>query len=248
MMYFIVSVYMWLLFLVTSIFFMIITCLIWFFTIPFDPKLRVLHYFSCFWASVYIWANPLWKVTLEGRKKIGKGPYVMICNHQSMADIIVLYRLFVPFKWVSKIELFKVPFVGWNMALNRYIAVDRGNRSTYTKMFKDCENNLTAGNSILLFPEGTRSKDGQLLTFKDGAVRMAQGAKVDILPIILDGTANTLPKTGFMLRSREAIHVKVLDPVAYESFAHTDSKAVAAQLQQMMGKQLAEMRTKAQKA
>jgi len=236
---------MWLFFLITSILFIIIASIIWAFTILFDKKLVALHYFSCFWGSLYVWANPLWKLRIEGRENIDSSkPYVLVCNHQSMLDILVLYRLFKPFKWVSKIELFNVPFVGWNMRLNRYIAVDRTNRSSYAKMFKNCERNLAMGNSIMIFPEGTRSKDGSLLPFKDGAFRMALNSKVDIVPIIMDGSANTLPKNGVIFKSKEIIRLKILKPVAYNAVENLTAKEVAQQVQDVMSHELSLMRKK----
>jgi 1-acyl-sn-glycerol-3-phosphate acyltransferase len=234
---------MWLLFLVTSIVFIIIACLIWAVTILFDKKLVALHYFSCFWGSTYVWMNPLWKLRAEGRENVDSSKsYVMVCNHQSMLDILVLYRLFKPFKWVSKIELFKAPFVGWNMSLNRYIAVDRANKASHAKMFKDCERNIAMGNSIMIFPEGTRSKDGSLLPFKDGAFRIALSTKVDIVPIIMDGTANTLPKHGVFFKSKETIRLKILKPITYESFKDLTSKDVAQLVEDLMARELQLMR------
>ena len=94
---------------------------------PFDRRLVLLHRFTCFWASLYTWCNPAWQVTVEGCDKIRPGTtYVMVANHLSLIDILVLFRLFRHFKWVSKIENFKVPFIGWNMRLNRYIELRRG--------------------------------------------------------------------------------------------------------------------------
>ena len=235
MFYFVVSVYIWIVFIITSIVCMTIAFIIWCLTVPFDPNLRIMHKFSCLWASIYIWVNPLWKLQIEGREKIQPGKaYVMVCNHQSMLDILVLYQLFTHFKWVSKAELFKVPIVGWNMYLNRYIAVNRANKASHIQMMKECEMNLLNGNSIMIFPEGTRSKDGVLLPFKEGAFRIAQSAKVDILPILLDGSANTLPKQGIMLRSKETIRIKVLDPIEFSTFAELPVKEIASNVQEMM--------------
>jgi len=104
---------------------------IWAATLPFDPRLRALHLFTCFWGSLYTWANPAWPVRISGRAKIRRDEaYVMVANHQSLLDILVLFRLFVHFKWVSKIENFRIPLIGWNMRLNRYIQLRRGERSS----------------------------------------------------------------------------------------------------------------------
>jgi 1-acyl-sn-glycerol-3-phosphate acyltransferase len=167
----------------------------------------------------------------------------MICNHQSMLDIIVLYRLFVHFKWVAKKELFKVPISGWNMTLNRYISVDRGNKASHIKMLKQCEDNLKNGNSIMIFPEGTRSVDGQIHNFKEGAFKIALVSKVPILPIVLDGTSDLLPKNGFIFRKKSTIKVKVLDPIPYESFANSTPKDLAEKMREIMTGQFQQLKS-----
>src|SRR5690606_37635119 len=147
---------------------------IWAVTAPFDRRLVWLHRFTCFWASLYTWVNPMWPVTIEGRERIRPDQtYVMVANHLSLLDILVLFRLFVHFKWVSKIENFRVPCIGWNMRLNRYIPLRRGDRESVVRMMEACEKTLAEGNSIMMFPEGTRSRDGLLRPFKTGAFELA---------------------------------------------------------------------------
>src|SRR5207247_1581709 len=145
--------------------------------------------------------------------------YVMVANHQSFLDILVLFRLFVHFKWVSKIEMFRLPCIGWNMSLNRYVRLRRGDRQSVVEMMNTCEQRLAEGSSIMMFPEGTRSADGRLKAFKPGAFVLAQRARVAILPIVVEGTANALPKHGFVLRGRHTIGIRVLDEIPYERFA-----------------------------
>jgi 1-acyl-sn-glycerol-3-phosphate acyltransferase len=194
-----------------------IALLVWLVTVPFDRRLRVQHAFTCFWASLYTWLNPLWRVTVEGRERIRPGAtYVMVANHQSFLDILVLFRLFRHFKWVSKAEMFRIPAIGWNMALNRYVKLTRGSPDSIARMMAACEAHLAAGSSIMIFPEGTRSPDGHLRAFKHGAFTLAQRARVPILPIVVDGTSNALPKHGFVLRGQHAISVRVLDEIPVE--------------------------------
>src|SRR5438067_779311 len=194
--------------------------LLWLITVPFDARLRWLHQFTCFWASLYTWLNPVWRVHVEGRDKIRPDvPYVMVANHQSLLDILVLFRLFRHFKWVSKIENFRVPFIGWNMALNRYIKLRRGSRESVARALDACERALAQGSSIMMFPEGPRSPDGRLRAFKPGAFTLAQRTGAPILPIVIEGTASALPKRGFVLQGRHAIRVRVLDEIPHASFA-----------------------------
>lgn len=192
-----------------------IAVLIWAVTAPFDPRRRALHTFTCFWASLYTWLNPAWRVTIHGRDLVKPDTtYMFVANHLSLLDILVLFRLFYDFKWVSKAEIFKVPAIGWNMRMNRYIALKRGDRDSVVEMLARCRQTLAKGSSVMMFPEGTRSADGQMRAFKTGAFELAVEAQVPIVPIAIQGTGNALPKHGFVLRGRHPITVTVLPPFA----------------------------------
>lgn len=202
---------------------------VWAVTLPFDRRRVVLHLYSCLWASLYVWPNPLWRVRVLGREKLPwSGPAVLVANHLSLVDILVCYGLFRPFKWVAKAELFRVPIVGWNMWLNDYVRVLRGDRESIKQMMAHCRRHLAAGTPVLLFPEGTRSRDGQLQAFKDGAFRLASEAGCPIVPIAITGTFDALPKTGLVLRDRAAIGVRVLDPLDPAAFESVDALRDAA--------------------
>ena len=216
-----------------------VAVLIWALTRPFDPKLRLLHQFTCFWGSLYTWLNPAWPVTIEGREKIDpREAYVMVANHLSMLDILVLFRLFSHYKWVSKIENFRVPCIGWNMSLNRYVKLRRGDRSSVMQMVRECIAHLERGSSIMMFPEGTRSPTGRLRSFKTGAFEIALAARRPVLPIVIQGTHHALPKRGVVLRGRHPIRVSVLDPVPYQRFAASTPEALAEQARGLIAQRL----------
>ena len=141
-----------------------------------------------------------------------------------MADIVVLYNLFVPYKWVSKKENFSIPIIGWNMRLNEYLEIQRGQKSSYGKLMEKVRQNLAMGSSVLIFPEGTRYPGGHLGPFKEGAFRMALDNKTDIVPVVLDGTARALPKRGAVLTGFSRIKVKVLPPISYQTFSKMDPR------------------------
>lgn len=209
----------WLFITVTSLACFPIAVLVWATTAPFDPRRRALHLFTCCWASLYTWFNPAWPVCIEGRERIRRDcAYVMVANHQSLLDILVLFRLFVHFKWVSKEEIFRVPCIGWNMSMNRYIRLRRGDRESIAKMMRQCGDTLDGGSSIMIFPEGTRSIDGRLKSFKTGAFVLAKNHRVPLLPILIHGTSRSLPKRGFVLRGFHPIEVRVLDEIPAEDF------------------------------
>jgi len=215
--------------------------LIWAATVWVDPRLTLLHRFTCLWASLYTWINPAWRVSIEGRAKIRPNvAYVMVANHQSLLDILVLFRLFAHFKWVSKIENFRVPFVGWNMSLNRYIKLRRGDKESIDAMMVACELALRQGNSIMMFPEGTRSMDGKLKDFKHGAFTLAQRTGAPILPIVVHGTSHALPKRGYVLRGRHQIKVTVLDEIPHHQFAELPVEQLIAGVRTKIAAKLAE--------
>jgi 1-acyl-sn-glycerol-3-phosphate acyltransferase len=233
------SVLFWAFLVASSLVLFPIACGIWLVTLPFDRRRRLLHQFTCFWASLYTWLNPAWRVRIEGREKIRRDEaYVMVANHQSLLDILVLFRLFSHFKWVSKIENFRVPLIGWNMSLNRYIRLRRGSRESVVQMLRACRDTLAGGSSILVFPEGTRSETGEMRAFKAGAFEIALSARRPILPIAVRGTAAALPKRGFVLQGRHPIRITVLDELPCEAFDGTSAEELAARVRELIAAEL----------
>jgi 1-acyl-sn-glycerol-3-phosphate acyltransferase len=227
------STVFWLFLVFSSILLFPVAVAIWAATVLFDKRLAILHQFTCFWGSIYTFVNPLWPVTITGREKVVPGEtYVMVANHLSLLDILVLFRIYKHFKWVSKIENFKIPCIGWNMRLNRYIPLRRGDRDSVRVMMDLCEKTLRSGSSIMMFPEGTRSKNGVLQPFKTGAFELALRTNVPLLPIVLAGTSDALPKRGFVLRGRHPITITVLDPIPPEQFRGLDAKALTEKVRQ----------------
>lgn len=237
----VLSTLFWAFITVTSLVLYPLAILIWVVTVAFDRRLVVLHRFTCFWASLYTWFNPAWPVTVEGREKIQPGTtYVMVANHLSLIDILVLFRLFRHFKWVSKIENFKVPVIGWNMSMNRYIKLRRGDRQSVIQMMEQCEKTIGQGNSIMMFPEGTRSPTGEMRAFKPGAFELALKTETPILPIVISGTADALPKRGFVLQGRHPIRIGVLDPIPHERFAGMSAEELTDHVRDVIATEIAE--------
>jgi len=216
-----------------------VALVVWLVTAPFDRRLRIQHLFTCFWASLYSWLNPLWRVRVEGKENIRPDrTYVMVANHQSFLDILILFRLFRHFKWVSKAEMFRIPCIGWNMTLNRYVKLRRGSPESIARMMTACERHLADGSSIMIFPEGTRSEDGRLRSFKHGAFTLARSAKVPLLPIVVEGTAYALPKHGFVLRGHHAIRVRVLPEIPVEKVIDSTTEELTASTRALFAREL----------
>jgi 1-acyl-sn-glycerol-3-phosphate acyltransferase len=196
-------------------------------TVPFDRRRVIQHLYSCFWAQIMFYLTPFWRLDIEGRDKLPwRGPAVLVSNHESLGDILVLFGLYRPFKWVSKAEVFKAPFLGWNMRYNGYVPLVRGDKDSIKEMMRRCHQWLELGVPILMFPEGTRSPDAEVKAFKDGAFRLAieansgahGGAGCPLYPIVLIGTADTLPKHGLLVKPVARCRVRVLDPIDPAAF------------------------------
>ncbi|MFW6363582.1 MAG: lysophospholipid acyltransferase family protein [Spirochaeta sp.] len=221
------SLLVWTFCILVSIPLFLVALVIFAVTTPFDPRGVILHQYSCLWASMYIWVNPFWRIRMQGREHIKPGtPYMIISNHQSLVDILVLYRLFKHFKWVAKAELYKIPVFGWHMALNRYIKLSRMDRKSQFQMLKTSIRTLQSGSSVLIFPEGTRTPDGELKRFKEGAFAIAKKAGVAIIPIVINGSFNAMPKKSFMMH-RVNIQVEVLPEIPAETVAEKDTRELA---------------------
>lgn len=193
---------------------------IWFITMPFDKNKRLLHLYTCFWGALYTWVFPGWKVRMKDRKNFRNNvTYVVVSNHQSQLDILLAFNLFKHFKWVSKAEIFKLPFVGWNMYLNRYVKLVRGDKESIEKMMVTSEERLREGSSVYICPEGTRSMDGRVKQFKPGAFILAHKLKLPIIPIAISGTCKALPKYSMNTKGIQHLYLDIMEEIPYEKFA-----------------------------
>ncbi len=208
------AIFYWLFFLVSLAPMMIGQLAVFLVTAPFDRRRTLVHLYGCLWGMLYVWINPFWRLNVEGREKLPwNRAAVITANHLSILDILVLYGLFKPFKWVAKGELFRVPFVGWNMRLCDYVPIWRGDRESVRAMMARCRAHLDRGVPVLIFPEGTRSPDGELLPFKEGAFRLACEADCPVFPVAVTGTGDAIPKHGILFRTPMRARVRVLDPI-----------------------------------
>lgn len=226
---------------VSSLLLFPVAVLIWAATAVWDRRRCLLHRFTSFWANLYTWLNPAWRVRILGRERLHESsPAVLVANHLSLLDILVLFRLRSHFKWVSKAENFRVPVIGWNMTLCNYIPLKRGHGPSVRVMMEQCDAALTGGSSIMMFPEGTRSATGKLRSFKPGAFEIAVRNRVPIQPIVIRGTSQALPKRGFVLQGRHAITVEILDPIPPESYVDEHPEELMSRVRELYRKELGE--------
>jgi len=210
-------------------------------TTPFDKRLVVLNYFSHLWGALYFWTNPFWSISITGREKFAKNqPYVIVSNHLSAIDVLAVSLLFTHFKWVSKIENFKIPFIGWTMYLNRYVAIKRGGLSSIKNMMRESKAHLKNGSSIFIFPEGSRSSDGQLKSFKTGAFKIAQEMQVPIMPVVLSDTDKAVPKHSLHFKGHHKISIEVLEPILPQQYQELSLKELTNLTQARIGDHIKE--------
>lgn len=187
--------------------------------------------------------NPNWKISIEGNTEIDdRQPYVIISNHMSNADIPVISNLPWEMKWVAKKELFDLPVVGWMMRLAGDIPVSRGSKRQALMVFKKCKYYLDNNTSVMFFPEGTRSRTGNLTRFASGAFDLAIREKKPILPLVLDGTQGCLPKKSWVFEKDVHVKLKILDPISTESYEKGESSELMETVREQMAEQLASWR------
>ncbi len=209
--------------------------LLWLLTVLFDKRLVFLHKLTIFWAKIYIWMVPLWKMKVSNRQKINKKQkYVIVSNHQSIIDILLLYQLHAHFKFVARSEVFRVPIIGWTMTLSRHIILNKQKKAGVKQMIKKCSAAIQKRSSILIFPEGTRSKDGTIQPFKEGAFKIAIENETPVLPVVIEGTYNAVPKGNLLFKNHADLHLSILDPLPYSEFMHLNAKETARKVRELM--------------
>ena len=243
----IVSILYYLVLLSWSLAYFVFMLLLFALTVAFDRERKALHAASRFWARSIFFLNPLWRLRVEGREHINpKGAYVVTVNHQSMVDIPLMYVLpKINFKWVAKSGVYKWPLFGVVLWLHGDITVDdRGSvRKTLGFMSKGLEH-LHRGTSVIIFPEGSRSRDGEVHNFKEGAFLLAREAGVPILPCVIDG-AKTFIK-GWRVRCN-TFTVRSTPPVPAGKVAETPVREVLAEVRERTVSELAAIRGREKK-
>ena len=210
---------------------------------PFDRKRVVVHTLSKWITDTIFGLPPFMKREVIGIENIDpKKAYVMTLNHNSMADIITIYNLPLVFKWVSKKEVYRIPIVGRLLYAHGDIVINRASAKEAMQLVHARGKEwLAKGASVAIFPEGTRSKDGEIHNFKAGAFLLAKDAGAPILPIVLNNT-NKMIRKGWLMNWRNHITIKILPPISAEEVAERSVKEVMADVHSSMTEALAGIR------
>ena len=210
---------------------------------PFDKKRFVVHKLSKWLTDSFFGFGLVMRRKVEGIENLDpNGTYVMVLNHNSMVDILSIYNLPLVFKWVSKKEVYRIPIVGRLLLAHGDIVINRASTKEAMQLVHTRGKEwLAKGASVAIFPEGTRSKDGEIHNFKAGAFILAKDAEVPILPIVLEGT-DRVARKGFFMNWSNRITIKILPPVSKQDVVERPIKEVMAEVHDSMVEALAEIR------
>lgn len=174
-----------------------------------DRHGRVAHACIAFAYRGIVRTHPRYRITITGHENLPDGAAILCPNHQSLSDVVYLFSLPLPYRWVIKKELFRVPLFGAAMRVAGYPMIDRGNPDSAVHLLDKVSVLLDAGIPVLSFPEGTRSKDGRLGRFHNGPARIALAKGVPLVPVGIIGTANLMPRGSatYTAEAHISIHV-----------------------------------------
>lgn len=236
------SVLAWITMALTSLVITPFFLLVWVSTFWWDRRRVAAHMMGTFWAWHYQSLIPFWKLRLEGRKRIPwNRPVVLVANHRSLVDILALYKLRRPFKWTSKDENFKLPFIGMVLSLTNSVRIKRESMRSGAQFLSQAEKEIYKGSSILLFPEGTRSRTSQMRPFKEGAFLLAKKMKCGVIPIVHIGSERTFDRGSWVLKGKTIIHIRVLDEIPPEDVKKMEVKVLMKLVREKMERAISEL-------
>ena len=219
-----------------------IVFLVWIVTTPFDKGRYATGYTFRRLCVLHQWLNPMWKFKTSGQLPANKrNPYVMVSNHESFVDMLLLSHLKMEMKYLSKESILRIPLVGWMMKMSGDVSLLRGDRSSGAAALVVCEKWLKRKMSVMIFPEGTRSFDGEMRGFKDGAFILAIRTQTPMLPVVVHGTRSALRKSDWRMGDAKA-EVRVLEIIETTGMTLDDVPALRERVRDVMIAEIAKMR------
>jgi len=189
--------------------------------------------------------NP-WRIHITGREHMDANQvYVIVSNHQSLADIPLLSHLRLDTKWLAKVELFRVPLFGWMLRMAGDVPVDRSAPRQGARALMQCAKYLRQRCSVVFFPEGGRSPDGEVQPFNEGAFQLAIREQVPILPVVVEGTGKALPSKTWLWGKSRDIQLRVLEAIPVEGWGVKESAALRDTVRQRIVDELSRLRVTA---
>ena len=204
------------------------------FLYPFGSYNKITNKTALIWSKSIVWAAGA-KIELHGLDKIDFGKsYVFAGNHQSHIDVVSVFSILpLTVRYIAKKELFRIPLFGWAMAASGTIKVDRSNREKSIKSIEQAGESIRNGVSVILFPEGTRSDDGEIHAFKKGAFVLATKSGVPVVPISISGTRKILEKHSLKLKSG-IVKIVISDPIESSNYKLEEREKFANDVRQII--------------
>ena len=228
------SVYLWIAVILVTVGVTTLIVLSWPLALA-DRSRRFAHSLGAVWAYLLLHVNPLWHFETLGIKKLKKNQaYVLISNHASLSDIVCLFSLRHPFRWLAKRSLFYIPFLGWAMKAMGSIPLERGRHGSIRESYAKSLEWLRRGVSVLIFPEGTRSRTGEMGKFKSGAFKLAIESGCPIVPIVLTGTRQIIAKGKSSFGRPGRAVMSVLDPIETRGLDPKEEEALRSRVENLM--------------
>ncbi len=199
-----------------------------------DRKGNWPHIVARCWARSILFVSRI-QVEIRGLSRIDLNrPYIYMPNHISNFDIpVLLAHLPVQFRWLAKAELFRFPLFGYAMKRAGYISIDRSNRKSAFESLEKAAEAIQNGKSVLIFPEGTRSRDNTIHEFKKGGFVLSIKSRVPIVPVIIHGTWDIMSKKGLMIRPGKVL-LEILDPIPTTDYSIARKEELIHRLRSVM--------------
>ena len=175
-------------------------------------------------------------------------PYIVMANHASMIDIwAVLLAVPVPFRFIAKKQLGAIPIFGWAMRAGRFIFIDRQNAASARRSIEEAARRIKSGQSVVIFPEGTRTRDGRLNAFKKGGFHLALDSGAEIVPVAIQGSRALMPRGSALMRAG-TVRVEIGEPIATTGLRLSDREALATRVRDKIAEMLGETPAAASRA
>ena len=214
----------------------IISLAVW----PFDRRGDIVFAVARVWARILL-GVPGVKLRLDMRAKLDPArPYVFMANHASMVDIWAMFILLpVSFRFIAKRSLGNIPLFGWAMRAGKFIFIDRKNAVSARRTIELAVQRIRTGQSVVIYPEGTRTRDGALGAFKKGGFHLAMDSGVEIVPVAIRGSRGVMPPGSMLIRAGE-VSLTVGQPIPTSGLGTADRQALVDQVHAKIAEMLAE--------
>jgi 1-acyl-sn-glycerol-3-phosphate acyltransferase len=197
------------------------------------------------WSRDNLWLSRA-RVEIEGLENIDHTrPQILVANHSGLHDILSLSaHLPIQFRWVAKKSLFNVPFMGWHMSRSGYIPIDRENPRDAAKSIVEAAAVIRSGVNAIAFPEGTRSRTGELGKFRSGAFALAVRTGVPLVPVVLEGSYRVIMPKTLQVNPGTIIRIHIDKPIDLTLYTRGDKQRLMEELFQIMERNLGELRSR----